>query len=239
MTEHPLETARIRAVYEQRDSDNREALYRWFEPTSQLFSFRRGLIISKILSQHGLSDLSNIEVVDVGCGSGTWLRQLLQWGAEPGKLHGVDLLAANIERGQRLSPHLDLRLTEGWPLPFQESGYDLTSAFTVFSSITDPAARTDLASEIYRILKPGGLAIIYDVKLKNPFNRDLVPIGKAEIRRLFPGCKIERRTLNLIPPLARRLVPYCLGCAVLLEAVLPFLRSHAIYIIHMSPQRRG
>jgi hypothetical protein len=90
--------------------------------------------------------------------------------------------------------------------------------------VLDEAVRRNLAAEMLRVLKPGGLIVWYDFWL-NPSNRQTRGIRPAEIRRLFPGCAFDFRKITLAPPLARRVVPLSWLAACLLEKMRVF-NSH-------------
>ena len=91
--------------------------------------------------------------------------------------------------------------------------------------------RRRAAAEMLRVVRPGGVILWYDVRHPNPRNRDLVPIGRREIRAVFPGCEIDFATATLLPPLARRLAPLSPVACRLLEALVPPLRSHLAALI--------
>lgn len=226
------EEKRIIQVYASRDNDRKYSLYGWHKPDSLLneYSFRSAT--ATMLKSAGLlEDLSSIEALDVGCGTGGWMRTLLEWGATPEKLHGVDLLEDRINRAKLLSPGLDFRKASAWPIPFDNESMDLVCAHTVFSSILDFAARKKLAKEMLRVSKPGGLIFIYDFRVSHPLNPDTIGIRSSEIRLLFPGLGYNFRSLTLAPPIARFIAPISSSLAFFLESFFPFLRTHAIFII--------
>jgi ubiquinone/menaquinone biosynthesis C-methylase UbiE len=193
--------------------------------------YRFHAVAAACLHRAGLDDLSGLRVLDVGCGSGGWLRQLLAWGASAQNLHGVDLLSDRIDRARRLAPEIDHRVGSGWQLPFDNAAMNLVTAHTVFSSIVNADARQSLAAELVRVLAPQGRILIFDFRISHPRNRDAIGIRKSEIRRLFPGFQLYSRTLELAPPLARRIVPVSPVLAMMLEASCPFLRTHALYFL--------
>jgi hypothetical protein len=91
--------------------------------------------------------------------------------------------------------------------------------------VLDVAMKQAMAAEMLRVLRPGGLILWYDVFVRNPWNPYLQPIGKREIRRLFPGCSFEVRRVGLAPPLIRLMAPRSwLACSLL--ARVPQLRTH-------------
>jgi hypothetical protein len=75
----------------------------------------------------------------------------------------------------------------------------------LLSSVFDPDMKHAIATEILRVLRPGGTVLWYDFCLTNPRNPYVHPIGEAEIGRLFPGCTAELRRVGLATPLVRLL----------------------------------
>jgi SAM-dependent methyltransferase len=227
------EEGRIRQVYARRDSSGKAALYHWQRQDVIYMVYRDRAVLAHALQCLGINDLSLLHVLDVGCGSGGWLRLLLEWGASPERLHGVDLLPDRIARAQALSPAgVDWRVGNAVGLDFADSSMDLCAASTVFSSILDPAARLALAQEMARVVKPGGYIMIQDYVVSAPTNPDTVGIPQREIRRLFPAMR-QRHSFKLIfpPPLLRLLPQGLLWLAHLCEVLLPFICTHRLFVL--------
>jgi SAM-dependent methyltransferase len=83
--------------------------------------------------------------------------------------------------------------------------------------VLSPAAREEIAGEIWRVLKPGGYFVSFDFFISHPANPNTVGIGKGELRRLFPHSSFRFRRLGIFPPLARRLAPISFSLTQLLE----------------------
>jgi ubiquinone/menaquinone biosynthesis C-methylase UbiE len=165
-------------------------------------------------------------VLDVGCGEGAVLRDLLRFGARPENLVGVDLLASRLASGRALNAGMAFSVADAADLPFPNASFDLLLAFTLLSSIVDVEARGAAASEMLRVLRPGGVLIVYDFWV-NPRNPDVRPLSRAEIRRLFAGCTFNWRRVTLAPPLLRLLAASPGGwMACYLMEKLPFLCTH-------------
>jgi len=228
MSRYLHEVTRIRDVYARRDASGKNRLYGWNRPDELLSQYLLRSAAAKALTQNGLEDLSGIDCLDVGCGTGGWLRLLMEWGATPSRLHGVDLLPDRIEKARLVSPQIEFSVSNGWPLHFGDATMDLVSANTVFSSILDAEARVMLAKEMVRVLRPSGLLLIYDFRISDPRNRDTVGIGTNEIRRLFPGMDVKFKTVSLAPPLQRPLVKWSPLLAHAVEALMPVLRTHVL-----------
>lgn len=231
MVHFASEEARIKEVYAKRDSSGKPSLYAWHREEVLFTQYRFRAVAASLLKRSGLTDLSHIEVLDVGCGAGRWLHTLLEWGTRPEHLHGIDLLEDRIEKARALGMGIDFQVASGYEIPFPENSMDLVSAHTVFSSILAPSARKTLAGEIARILKNTGKILIYDYRISDPRNPDTVGIRKREIQRLFSDFTIQLRSLTLAPPILRRVAPVSPLLAHVLEYWFPFLRTHAFYLI--------
>lgn len=225
------EVDRIRHAYARRDATGKKALYAWHQPDTLLSQFRLRATIARALVEACIFDLGGSNVLDVGCGFGSWLRLLLEWGADAERLHGVDLLSDRIEKARTLSPHIDFKHANGWPLPFETGTMDLVSAHTVFSSILMPQARAGLADEMKRVMHPDGAILIYDFRVSDIRNPDTIGIGSGEIRRIFPGMRMSLYPVTLAPPLQRPLARLSPVLAHLIEGCFPMLRTHAVYFL--------
>ena len=225
------EEKRVRSVYAERDAHGKGNLYAWWKPDVLMNVYRFQAEAAACFHRAGWEDLSRLRVLDVGCGNGNWLRQLYAWGARPANLHGVDLLPDRIALARQLAPEIDYRVGSGWQLPFEDASLDLVTAHTVFSSILMPGAREQLATEMTRVLSTRGRLLIFDFRISRPGNHDTIGIRQREICRLFQGFQLHTRSLDLAPPLARRIAPVSPVLAMMLEAWCPFLRTHALYLL--------
>ncbi len=183
------------------------------------------------LRQHHCLPLSKRRILEVGCGSGHFLRELIKWGADPAKLVGIDLLEDRLIEGRRrmpAGPRLEAR--DAADTGFPDASFDLVLQMTMFSSILSPTLRQRVASEMLRVLAPGGWIVWYDLRVNNPRNRDVRAVGEAEIRALFPGRVVHLHAATLAPPLARSVATRAWWLCGLL-ARLPFLRSHYLGLI--------
>jgi len=221
------EQERLTEVYGERARRLPADYYSPFHPGNLFILQGRERALLRMLSRAGLNDLSERQILDLGCGTGSDLRRLLDLGARPENLHGVDLLAERLEHARALSPQLHFELADAQALPFEDETFDLVMQSTAFSSILDPEIRLRVADELLRVLKPGGVVLWYDMRLTNPRNLDLVPMTSREIARLFAACERDLEAVTLLPPLARRLAPVSWGLCAFLEA-LPVLRSHYV-----------
>ena len=223
-----IEEARIRAAYARREDGDRYSL---FQPGTLFIAQQIERRILWSLTRYGFADLSSKKILEVGCGSGHWLRELTTWGARPENVCGVDLLWDRLSKAKSsCSPAIRLQCGSAAELPFQDASFDLVLQSTVFTSILDPDLKCRAAQEMMRVLTYDGIILWYDYRVNNPWNRDVRGVKRSEIKKLFPGCRMELRRMTLLPPLARWLAPYSpLACYVLEK--LPPLRTHYLGVI--------
>jgi len=228
------EESRIRAAYAHRDETGKQALYSWWQADVLLSHYRSEAVAAACLRRAGWKELSQLRALDVGCGSGAWLRQLSAWGGRAENLHGIDLLADRIAAARQLAPDIDFREANGWQLPYPDASMDLVSGRMVFSSILNENARARVAAEMTRVLKPQGSILIFDFRISHPLNPDTIGIRRKEIRRLFPGFRQYVRSLILAPPIARRIAPAAPWLVLVIDALCPALRSHNVFLLQRS-----
>jgi ubiquinone/menaquinone biosynthesis C-methylase UbiE len=218
------EEARIRAAYAKREEA--DARYSWFSPGYQFMVQQRERRVLALLRRHGFAALESKKILEVGCGTGQWLRDFVKWGARPENVTGIDLLPQRLSRARRLCPPaVRIQCASAAQLPFSNERFDLVLQSTVFTSILDPDLRRCVASEMMRVVKPNGFILWYDYHVNNPWNRDVRGVKRREIYQLFPDCRIELKGITLLPHLARLLSPHSyLGCCLLEK--LPPLCTH-------------
>ncbi|NND73425.1 MAG: class I SAM-dependent methyltransferase [Ilumatobacter sp.] len=139
---------------------------------------------------------------------------------------GVDILLERLRAASGATAS-SLVCADGQSLPFENDTFDVAAVFTVFSSILDGDVRRRIAAELVRTLKPGGFVIWYDLRYRNPANRNLQPLSRRAVERLFPTLTPTWTSTTVLPPLARRLTPLHRRCYAVASA-LPMLRSHLL-----------
>jgi succinoglycan biosynthesis protein ExoA len=221
---------RLRAEYADRERRlaGRDR-YSFFNP-SYLFRVQQTQrAVLTLLSRHGVNSLAGKHSLEVGCGAGGELIEYLNYDVKPGGLHGTDLLFGDLKVAHVRLPHVPLTNADAQHLPYQSAAFDLVLQYTVFSSILDTGIKAQLAREMLRVLKPGGLIVWYDFWL-NPTNPQTAGIRPAEVRQLFPECAFEFRRITLAPPLARKLVPVSWWWCGLLENLRVFNTHYLVAI---------
>lgn len=223
------EAVRIRDVYAERDSRPRPAAW----DVGTLF-VQHSLERSRLdaLRRSGLTSLGGLRILDVGCGRGRWLERLVDFGAERGRLTGVDLLASRIAEAHATSPSIAFEVASAAALPFPDGAFDLVMQSTVLSSVLDEAVRVEIAREMARVTRRGGRILWTDLGVPNPRNGDVRRVSRSEVARLFPGWRADLRWATLPPMLARPIARRSWAAATLLDrAPFPPFRMHLVGVL--------
>jgi ubiquinone/menaquinone biosynthesis C-methylase UbiE len=230
---NPLDDiARLRDEYADRkrrfsDSD----VYSWLN-TANLFTIQqRQRAVLAALKKHGVTNLADLQILEMGCGGGGVLAEFLGFGVPLYHLYGVDLLSDRLTEAHHRLPASSFANADGQSLPFPSQSFDLIMQFTAISSILDSDMRRNICMDMIRVAKPGGLILSYDFWL-NPTNPQTRGVRPSEIRRLFPGCRFEFQRITLAPPIARRSVPVSWLFSAFLEKLSVF-NSH--YLVAIQP----
>jgi SAM-dependent methyltransferase len=221
----PVETEAVVQRYARRAVDDRYSLLR---PEVWQMVQERQRAMLQLLATRGLHDLAVLRVVEVGCGAGGNLLELLRAGFAPENLTGIELLDERYAAAQRvLPPAVTLLQGDASVAPLAPGSVDIVLQSTVFTSLLDRAFQQQLADAMWTWLRPGGGVLWYDFTVNNPRNPDVRGVPLARVRELFPQGRVTARRLTLAPPLAR------VACRVhpaLYDALnlLPLLRTHVL-----------
>ena len=199
-------------------------------PGNLLMVQERERFLARFLRGNGWPNLDSLKAFEAGCSTGYNLRMLVQWGARPENLAGIDLDPQAVDYCRAHSPEIAVHGGSADAIPEPDGRFDLSLAFTLFSSVADEEVSAGIARELVRITRPGGFIIIYDMRRRNPGNQSVHPVREADIRRWFGGLPLRARSLTLAPPLARRAgawAPWAYGPF----AGFPLLRTHNMYWI--------
>lgn len=122
---------------------------------------KRRVALATSLIPHG-------KVLDVGCGTGRFLSAL------PASYErvGIDVSKEMLDR----APDSGMELLEagGEAIPFDDDSFDLVTTFAVLHHLIDPALVEATLREIARVVRPGGVAIVWDHNPLNPYWRILM-----------------------------------------------------------------
>jgi ubiquinone/menaquinone biosynthesis C-methylase UbiE len=221
---------KVHAAYARRQLNVPSGRYSRFIARELCGLHEREFAIMTLLQQVGISSLKGKRILDVGCGSGSSLRLLLEYGAQPEHLFGIDLLADRIKQARNLNSAITFFHANATSIPFADETLDFVIQFTTFSSVLEARSRICLAGEIQRVLAPSGKLLWYDLAFDNPRNPDVKGLAPSQVRKLFPGFRISGRRITLAPPLGRIIAKISYPLYHLVAQVRP-LCTHYVCVI--------
>jgi ubiquinone/menaquinone biosynthesis C-methylase UbiE len=151
----------------------------------------------------------DITVLDVGCGIGNYHPQLV---SEVGSVTGIDVSQACIERARTRNPSVTYDTYEGEQLPYADNSFSLAYCVCVVHHVP-PASWQRFVNELARVVKPGGMVVVYEHNPWHPltrkvvsdcaFDRDAVLIAMPRMRDLLhnAGCQnVSTKSILTLPP---------------------------------------
>ena len=119
---------------------------------------RRRALVSEALAVR-----AGEKILDVGCGPGFYVEELLDVVGPDGAVVGVDaspqMLAAAAARCAR-RPNVDFHHGDATALPVGDASFDAALCVQVLEYVADPTAAL---AQIHRALRPGGRVVVWDV----------------------------------------------------------------------------
>jgi SAM-dependent methyltransferase len=206
--------------------------HRFLDAGQLLANQERERVLSRALRERGIADLEAVRIFEAGSSDGHNLRQFVQWGARPENVAGIDLDADRVNYSKAYSPAIRVHHGNATDIPELDASYDITVAFSLLSRLPNEETASKVASELFRITRPGGVILLYEPKRANAVKRQqrIHSVDGDDIRRWFPRCPMRMRSLTLSPLLARlsgRFAPWLYGPLV----ALPPLRTHLLCIL--------
>ena len=118
---------------------------------------RRGLVHEALAASAGQ------RLLDVGCGPGFYVAELLERVGDQGHFSGVDMSEPMLAiAARRVVAHENVELLNApaTELPFESGSFDGAISVQVLEYVEDVA---DALSELHRVLRPGGRLVVWDV----------------------------------------------------------------------------
>lgn len=140
---------------------------------------RRGLV------REALAAVSGERILDVGCGPGFYVAELLDLVGPDGFVVGVDnspdmvaVAASRVEGHNNTAFHVG----DATSLPVEDAGFDAALSVQVFEYVPD--VRAALA-EMHRVLREGGRLVLWDVDWATVSMHSVDPVQTERFLRAF------------------------------------------------------
>jgi arsenite methyltransferase len=130
-------------------------------------------------------------VLDVGCGRGLVAVEAARR-VPFGMVHAVDLWQAADLSGNSpdaiqanaaiagVSKRMVVETGDARDLPYPDSTFDVVSSMTAIHNIGDAAGRRKAISEAWRVVKPGGQVLIFDIRHARTYLAQLRDLGATD-----------------------------------------------------------
>jgi ubiquinone/menaquinone biosynthesis C-methylase UbiE len=187
-----IEEKRLRDEYSKRDinlpwNDWKTNIYHPRNPIGNLFQEHNHTILVDVLNQQDIN-LSDLKILDVGCGYGSWLQYLVELGAKPKNCVGIDLSEHRLNIAKNKNPSITWYQQNISELPFPDESFDFVIQSVVLSSILDMQMIASCVAEMNRVTKKGGN--IFWIDLANIKSDTLVSFSESDVKKLFPKMQI-------------------------------------------------
>jgi SAM-dependent methyltransferase len=156
-------------------------------------------IMKKLHSRSALAEL-----LDLGCGVGNYHSLLT---GRVGRIEGVDVSEACIAVARRFHPAVKYSLFDGLHLPHADNIFDVVYTVCVLHHVP-VATRPGLVREAWRVLRPGGLFVIFEHNPVNPlthyavsnceFDKDAILLSRHQSETLMNDSGFREVTSRFI-----------------------------------------
>ena len=147
-------------------------------------------------------------MLDVGCGDGAGLVSFLNYGFEPDRLYGIDIMPELIVAAQKKLPNATLVCGDAAKMEFQTNTFDLVMESTMFIQLLDDMIANTIASEMLRVAKSGTFVMLVDWRYDYG-HPEYKAVTSQRIKKLFQVGDRSRLIGSirgaLVPPIGRRI----------------------------------
>jgi ubiquinone/menaquinone biosynthesis C-methylase UbiE len=195
----------------------------------QILTFQeRERAFIKMIKFAKIKSLSDLKLIEIGCGNGNNILGFLRLGFKPENLAINELIHERfVEAKSKLPGSITMIEGNALDMNLRENSFDIVFQSMVFSSILDIQFQNKLALKMWELVKPGGGILWYDFIYNNPKNKDVTGIPLNRVTDLFPEGEIKKWKITLAPPLSR-VVTEISPLFYNLFNLFPFLRTHIL-----------
>lgn len=168
------------------------AMALWMVLSSSLL---KPIVLQSLLDQHRWR--GDETVLDIGCGRGLvaigaarrapdgHVTAIDLWQEADLAGNGPDAIRANAEAAG-VADRLSVDTGDARALPYADASFDIVASMTAIHNIPDAAGRAAAITEAWRVTKPGGQILIYDIRHARAYAAQLRSLGAAAVRMSWP-----------------------------------------------------
>lgn len=223
--------------YYHRSGPARNDLRRNPEVLFQALASEASVVNALRVVQH---EPSVAKVLDVGCGSGGDVYQLVRLGYDPAKITGIEIQQERIAVARSLYPQMEFIHADATKMQFEDDTFDLVFESTMFATLPDDHDRAAIASEMVRVCKPEGFLVLIDWRTPKPGDRSYKALSRRELQKIFAiGSRTKLIAVQrgaLLPPIGRFLSKRAPGLYFICWSLFPFLVGQVVYVLTRKGQ---
>jgi ubiquinone/menaquinone biosynthesis C-methylase UbiE len=115
---------------------------------------------------------TGLRILDVGCGHGD-IHPYITRATRDASLTGLDVAASVVEEAKRRHPQNAYLSYDGHRIPFSDGAFDAAFAICVMHHVP-PEQWSAFLDEMERVVRPGGVLIVFEHNPLNPLTRRVV-----------------------------------------------------------------
>ena len=119
---------------------------------------------------------TQLSLLDIGCGHGYIHADLVKFGY---KVTGVEVAHEVLPLAREANPKVKYLDYDGTTLPFDDGSFDITLTICVMHHVP-PEQWLSFCQEMRRVLRPGGIAVIFEHNPFNPMTRYVVSRNRID-----------------------------------------------------------
>lgn len=139
-----------------------------------------------------LPDVTKPKILDVGCGHGYIHPNLRSFGFE---VVGVEVATDVLPLARQANPDVTYLGYDGKTLPFAEHNFDVALAICVMHHVP-PEQWANFSREMRRVLRPGGIVVIFEHNPLNPLTRYVVANNEIDSDAVLLSARTLRKLLR-------------------------------------------
>jgi SAM-dependent methyltransferase len=147
--------------------------------------------VNKIVEAE-LPEVGRPRILDVGCGHGYIHADLCRFGFD---VVGVEVAEDVLPFAQAANPEASYSGYDGKNLPFEDNSFDLALTICVMHHVP-PEQWPNFAEEMQRVIRPGGIVVVFEHNPYNPLTRFVVSRNKIDDDAVLLSAKTLRRLLS-------------------------------------------